>query len=199
MARYDLGKVVGPEGPKGEDALINGKKSISIEAGENISIEDTADGIKISSTGGGEGGAVDDVLVNGQSVLEDRIANINVPIKISQLEDDENLQQQISDVNGLAEQNERNITNLGNRVDHKQDELIAGENITIVNNVISATGGEVGTNQVFRGKNEPEDMNILLWIDTSDEEPIESIQLVTNDNLTFITNDNLKFILKEEN
>lgn len=70
--------------------------------------------------------------------------------------DDTDLVNQISQVNELAEQNERDITNLGNEsttikddieeietalnylVDKKQDNLIAGENIKIENNVISS-------------------------------------------------------------
>lgn len=45
-----------PKGPKGEDAKINGKNSIEIEAGNNITIDDTENGIRINSTGGGSGG-----------------------------------------------------------------------------------------------------------------------------------------------
>ena len=38
-----------PKGPKGEDAKINGKNSIEIEAGNNITIDDTENGIRINS------------------------------------------------------------------------------------------------------------------------------------------------------
>lgn len=40
----------------GQDAKINGKNSIEIEAGNNITIDDTENGIIINSTGGGSGG-----------------------------------------------------------------------------------------------------------------------------------------------
>ena len=55
----------GPQGLKGDtgsagaDAKINGKNAIEIEAGNNITIEDTEKGIKINSTGGGSGGSSD--------------------------------------------------------------------------------------------------------------------------------------------
>lgn len=55
----------GPQGLKGDtgsagaDAKINGKNAIEIEAGNNITIEDTEKGIKINSTGGGGGGTSD--------------------------------------------------------------------------------------------------------------------------------------------
>ena len=42
----------GQPGQDGKDAKINGKNSIEIEAGNNIIIEDTESGIRISSTGG---------------------------------------------------------------------------------------------------------------------------------------------------
>ena len=48
-----------PQGSAGADAKINGKNAIEIEAGNNITIEDTEKGIKINSTGGGSGGTSD--------------------------------------------------------------------------------------------------------------------------------------------
>ena len=50
----------------GKDATINGKNSIEIEAGNNIDIEETENGIKINSTGSGTGGGAVD-SVNGQT------------------------------------------------------------------------------------------------------------------------------------
>ena len=46
----------GQDGKDGKDAKINGKNSIEIEAGNNITIDDTENGIRINSTGGGSGG-----------------------------------------------------------------------------------------------------------------------------------------------
>ena len=79
---------VGPQGLKGDtgsagaDAKINGKNAIEIEAGNNITIEDTEKGIKINSTGGGSGGTSDytdltnkpkinNVELNGNKTLND--------------------------------------------------------------------------------------------------------------------------------
>ena len=71
-----------PKGPKGEDAKINGKNSIEIEAGNNITIDDTENGIRINSTGGGSGGTsnyndlsnkpkINNVELNGNKSLND--------------------------------------------------------------------------------------------------------------------------------
>ena len=79
---------VGPQGLKGDtgsagaDAKINGKNAIEIEAGNNITIEDTEKGIKINSTGGGSGGTsnynaltnkpkINNVELNGNKSLND--------------------------------------------------------------------------------------------------------------------------------
>ena len=67
----------GPQGLKGDtgsagaDAKINGKNAIEIEAGNNITIEDTEKGIKINSTGGGSGGTSDytDLVVEVVALL----------------------------------------------------------------------------------------------------------------------------------
>lgn len=45
----------GQPGQNGKDAKINGKNSIEIEAGNNITIDDTENGIRINSTGGSGG------------------------------------------------------------------------------------------------------------------------------------------------
>ena len=49
-------EVVINDGQDGKDAKINGKNSIEVEAGNNITIDDTENGIRINSTGGGSGG-----------------------------------------------------------------------------------------------------------------------------------------------
>ena len=77
----------GPQGLKGDtgsagaDAKINGKNAIEIEAGNNITIEDTEKGIKINSTGGSGGTSdytdltnkpkINNVELNGNKSLND--------------------------------------------------------------------------------------------------------------------------------
>ena len=72
----------GKDGQDGKDAKINGKNSIEIEAGNNITIDDTENGIRINSTGGGSGGTsnyndlsnkpkINNVELNGNKSLND--------------------------------------------------------------------------------------------------------------------------------
>lgn len=51
--------------------------------------------------------------------------------------------------------------------------------------------------QIYIGDEEPTDLEILIWIDTSGETPTTETQLTTSDNKEFITANNEKFILKE--
>ena len=53
----------GKDGADGKDAKINGVNTLSIEAGDNISIDQTGSTMTISATGGG-GGGVDKYVVN---------------------------------------------------------------------------------------------------------------------------------------
>lgn len=48
----------------------------------------------------------------------------------------------------------------------KQDTLTAGDNISIVDNIISATG--LTKNEIYIGPDEPTDPNIKIWIDTNE-------------------------------
>lgn len=72
----------GIDGKDGKDAKINGKNSIEIEAGNNITIDNTENGIRINSTGGGSGGTsnyndlsnkpkINNVELNGNKSLND--------------------------------------------------------------------------------------------------------------------------------
>jgi hypothetical protein len=49
----------------------------------------------------------------------------------------------------------------------KQDTLIAGDNISIVDNIISATG--LTKDEIYIGPDEPTDPNIKIWIDTTEQ------------------------------
>ena len=71
----DLTLPRGPQGFAGFDAKINGRNTLDIEAGDNITLEETEKGLKISSSGGGEG-TITDVKVNGESVVEEGVADI---------------------------------------------------------------------------------------------------------------------------
>ena len=51
-------------------------------------------------------------------------------------------------------------------LNNKQDTLIAGDNISIVDNIISATG--FTKDEIYIGPDEPTDPNIKIWIDTNE-------------------------------
>ena len=71
----------GQDGQDGKDAKINGKNSIEIEAGNNITIDNTENGIRINSTGGSGGTSnyndlsnkpkINNVELNGNKSLND--------------------------------------------------------------------------------------------------------------------------------
>lgn len=71
----------GKDGQDGKDAKINGKNSIEIEAGNNITIDNTENGIRINSTGGSGGTSnyndlsnkpkINNVELNGNKSLND--------------------------------------------------------------------------------------------------------------------------------
>lgn len=61
------------------------------------------------------------------------------------------------------------IQELLDLLNNKQDTMIAGDNISIVNNIISATG--LTKDEIYIGPDEPTDPNIKIWIDTN--EPAE--------------------------
>lgn len=58
------------------------------------------------------------------------------------------------------------IQELLDLLNNKQDTLIAGDNITIVDNIISATG--LTKDEIYIGPDEPTDPNIKIWIDTNE-------------------------------
>ena len=67
----------GSDGSNGASAKINGKDTIEIVAGDNITLEQEGDTLTINSTGGGTG-TITDVKVNGTSVVEEGVANIDI-------------------------------------------------------------------------------------------------------------------------
>lgn len=79
----------------GKDALINGRNAIEIEAGNNIDIEETENGIKLNATGSGTGGGAvnsvngqtGDVMLNAEDV--GALPNTTkIPTKTSELNND---------------------------------------------------------------------------------------------------------------
>ena len=79
----------------GKDALINGRNAIEIEAGNNIDIEETENGIKLNATGSGTGGGAvnsvngqtGDVMLNAEDV--GALPNTTkIPTKTSDLNND---------------------------------------------------------------------------------------------------------------
>lgn len=58
------------------------------------------------------------------------------------------------------------IQELLDLLNNKQDTLIAGDNISIVDNIISATG--LTKDEIYIGPDEPTDPNIKVWIDTNE-------------------------------
>lgn len=68
----------GLQGINGQDAKINNLNTLNIVGGTNIDIEQSGTTLTINSTGGGTSGLVDDVRVNNVSVLENKIANIDL-------------------------------------------------------------------------------------------------------------------------
>lgn len=68
----------GIQGPAGNDAKINNVNTLNIEAGDNITLEQQGNTLKINSTGGGSGGASTDVKINGTSITSGDTANIAV-------------------------------------------------------------------------------------------------------------------------
>ena len=86
----------GIQGEKGENAKINGVNTINITAGDGIEIAQTGTELTIKNTKESD---ITDVQVNGESVVQNKIANIDIsgkadkseiPTKTSELENDSN-------------------------------------------------------------------------------------------------------------
>lgn len=86
----------GIQGEKGENAKINGVNTINIIAGDGIEIAQTGTELTIKNTKESD---ITDVQVNGESVVQNKIANIDIsgkadkaeiPTKVSELENDSN-------------------------------------------------------------------------------------------------------------
>ena len=109
----------GQPGQNGKDAKINGKNSIEIEAGNNITIDNTENGIRINSTGGSGGTSnynaltnkpkINNVELNGNKTSSDLglqpagnyALESDIPTKTSDLNND----------SGFIDKNVNNLTN----------------------------------------------------------------------------------------
>lgn len=86
-----------------------------------------------------------------------------------------------------------------NKLAHLVNITEIGDNLTLTNGRLDATGGGGGgetVRQVYRGDNMPTDRNILIWIDTKSE-PIVRNAMITADDDYFITSDELDFVVRE--
>lgn len=109
---------IGPQGPKGEKG----------DPGEG----------RVSSVNGKEGEVVlkaEDIKANNAATIQSNLERIDSEIN--------RVEAKIPDVSGFATRDELQdeVIELNAAITAKQDTLIAGDNITIENNVISATGG----------------------------------------------------------
>lgn len=114
---------------------VNGKQD-KLTAGTGITIQ----GNVISSTGGvnidtalsttSVNPVQNKVITNALNGLEQNVTNLTNEVN--------NLEGSVTNISNQVTNITQEITDLG---DDKQDKLVAGENITIVGNVISATGG----------------------------------------------------------
>lgn len=113
----------------------------NVTAGNNITIDKTSTGITISSTGG-TGGTSDYTQLTNKPQINGIELTGNKNGNDLGLANESEIEELGNELNQLA----NDVTNLDT---NKQDKLVAGTNITIEGNVISATGGgEIPTNVV---------------------------------------------------
>lgn len=133
------------DGEDGKDALINGVNTLNLIAGKNISAIQEGNVLTIENTYSDED--IQTHINSIESVVNQHeldIANINNDV--DRIDDD------IADLE----------SSLNHLADNKQDKLIAGQNITIENNVISSTGGSGGTSDYNDLENKPSINNVIL-------------------------------------
>lgn len=113
----------------------------NLKAGNNITIDKTSTGITINSTGG-TGGTSDYTQLTNKPQINGIELTGNKNGNDLGLANESEIEELGNELNQLA----NDVTNLDT---NKQDKLVAGTNITIEGNVISATGGgEIPTNVV---------------------------------------------------
>ena len=83
-----------------------------------------------------------------------------------------------------------------NKLAHLANITEIGNNLTLTNGRLDATGGGGGgPQQVYRGETEPTDENILIWIDTS--APTHPNAMLTSEGDWFITSEGEDFVVAD--
>lgn len=141
----------GIQGEKGEDAKINGVNTINITAGDGIEIAQTGTELIIKNTKEGD---ITDVQVNGESVVQNKIANIDIsekadkseiPTKVSELENDSNYAKTNTNNNFSTPQTiNGTLTVNGDIVQNGESYETHAEEIYTKNDLIKTRDGAVG-------------------------------------------------------
>lgn len=157
---------------------------------------------------GDTGGNIDDVQVNGSSVVNNRIANIDLSGKADKTE----LPTKTSDLTNDSNFIDKDVNNLTNyykkaEIDtSKQDTLVSGTNIKTVNNNSLLGSGNINLSgtTIPVSDTPPEDPeNNSLWVDTDDDEHLAEVDdevsttsnnAVSNSAITNYVNEILKSI-----
>ena len=159
---------------------INGKQE-KLVAGTGITIQ----GNVISSTGGvnidtalsttSVNPVQNKVITNALNGLEQNVTNLTNEVN--------NLEGSVTNISNQVTNITQEITDLG---DDKQDKLIAGDNITIVGNVISATGGggggTVDTAMSDTSTNPVQNKVIKAYVDSQAGVTVDSVMSPTSTN-----------------
>lgn len=152
---------------------LENKKQDKLIAGDNITIVDNV----ISSTGGAAECKVDDVLVNGESVVENKIANIEVPTAVSELKNDSGYLTEESDPTvpqHVKDITEENINDWNNKSDFSGDYTDIGNKPSI--NGVELVGNKTASDleiyeEVIIGSEEPTSEGWKLFVDETEPEP----------------------------
>lgn len=152
---------------------LENKKQDKLIAGDNITIVDNV----ISATDGAAECKVDDVLVNGESVVENKIANIKVPTAVSELKNDSGYLTEETDptvpayVKNITEEN---INNWNNKSDFSGDYNDIGNKPSI--NGVELIGNKTASDleiyeEVIIGSEEPTSKGWKLFVYESEPSP----------------------------
>lgn len=141
----------GIQGEKGESAKINGVNTINITAGDGIEIAQTGTELTIKNTKESD---ITDVQVNGESVVQNKIANIDIsgkadkaeiPTKVSELENDSNYAKTNTNNNFSAPQTiNAALTVNGDIVQNGKAYETHAEKLFTKNDMIKTRDGAVG-------------------------------------------------------
>ena len=132
-----------PYNSVGDPAKVNGYNVLEIVAGKNVEIEQNDNVLTIGASGVGY----------SKQEIDDKFTVVNDQIDANT----DAIQKTREDYVQADSELQTQITAQATEIANKQDKLTAGENITIVDNVISATGGGgTGTDDYTQLLNKPE-------------------------------------------